>query len=191
MGSAYSWLAVQGKSAEETLKGLGLERGEPFEGFPNGSLSGIALPSGWYLVVSDRCDYAYSRWLSRLSRQCDLVTCAVEEHALYATASGWHNGRRTWEITHDSQEREGKHHLVVLGTPPEMFDTIRRTFTAEQASFDEKNQPVDCIMEIPIETARQITGFSFHQPLPEGNAVCFQHLHRDRKAKQWWQVWRR
>ncbi|MBA2113178.1 hypothetical protein [Bremerella alba] len=125
MGSAYSWLAVSGKSPDDTLCALGLASGETYAGFPDGTLSGIALTTGWYLVVSERCDYANTRRLRRLSRQCELVTCAVEEHVMYASTCGWKNGKLAWEITHDSQLAAGRHHLDAAGKLPPMFDEIQ------------------------------------------------------------------
>ncbi|QDU73375.1 hypothetical protein Pan97_03450 [Bremerella volcania] len=191
MSFAYSWLAVSGKSPDDTLRDLGLTLGNTYEGFPNGNLSGIMLPTGWYLVVSERCDYANTRRLRRLSKRCELVTCAVEEHVMYASTSGWKNGKHAWEITHDSQSAAGRHHLDATGKLPPMFDEIRTWYAGEQAAMDQSNQLVDCTMEVPIETARRITGFSFHDTLPGEGKDLFHHLDRDPTAKKWWQFWRR
>jgi len=190
VGSAYSWLAVSGKSPDETLRDLGLVVGETFEGFPNGTLSGIALATGWYVVVSERCDYVNTRPLRRLSKRCELVTCAVEEHLMYATSSRWQSGKLAWEITHDSQHRTGRHHLETDGNLPPVADEIRTWYAGEQAAMDQSDQLVDCMMEVPIETARRITGFSFHDALPGEGTDRFHHLVRD-PAKKWWQLWRR
>lgn len=191
MSTAYSWLAVSGKSPDDTLRALGLASGETYAGFPEGSLSGIALPTGWYLVVSERCDYANTRRLRRLSKHCELITCAVEEHIMYASTSFWANGKLAWEVTHNSQLHAGRHHLDASGKLPPMFDDIRKWYAGEQAAMDQSNQLVDCIMEVPIETARRITGFSFHDALPGEGRDQFHHLNRDPAAPKWWQLWRR
>ncbi len=191
MSSAYSWLAVSGKSPEAVLHALGLACGEAYEGFPAGSLSGISLPGGWYLVLSERCDYANTRGLRRLSRQCELVTCAVEEEIMYASTSLWSGGKLAWEITHDSQLSAGRHHLETIGTLPPMVSELRSWYAGEQAAMDQSNQLVDCMMEVPIETARRITGFSFHDALPGEVTPLFHHLDRDPAAPKWWQLWRR
>ncbi|WDI44127.1 hypothetical protein [Bremerella sp. P1] len=191
MSFAYSWLAVSGKSPDDMLHALGLESGDTYEGFPDGTLSGISLPTGWYLVVSERCDFANTRNLRRLSKRCDLITCAVEEHLMYASTSFWKNGRLAWEITHDSQLQAGRHHMEATGKLPPMVDEIRTWYAGEQAAMDDSNQLVDCMMEVPIETARRITGFSFHDSLPGEGKDYFHHLAHDPLAKKWWQVWRR
>ncbi|WP_105351217.1 MULTISPECIES: hypothetical protein [Pirellulaceae] len=191
MSSAYSWLAVSGRSPDDTRRDLGLTSGETYEGFPDGNLSGILLPAGWYLVVSERCDYANTRRLRRLSKRCELVTCAVEENIMYASTSFWTNGKLAWEVTHDSQLQAGRHHLEASGKLPTMVDEIRQWYAGEQAAMDQSNQLVDCTMEVPIETARRITGFSFHDALPGEGKERFHHLDHDRATSKWWQFWRR
>lgn len=191
MSSAYSWLAVSGKSTEDILHALGLASGDTYEGFPDGTLSGISLPSDWYLVLSERCDYANTRSLRRLSKHCEVITCAVEEHIMYASTSFWAGGKLAWEVTHNSQHLAGRHHLEAIGTLPPMVDELRRWYAGEQAAMDQSNQLVDCMMEVPIETARRITGFSFHDALPGEGTNLFHHLDRDPAARKWWQVWRR
>ncbi|MBA2113179.1 hypothetical protein [Bremerella alba] len=57
--------------------------------------------------------------------------------------------------------------------------------------MDESNQLIDCLMEVPIETARRITGFSFHESLPGEGTDLFHHLARDPAARKWWEFWRR
>jgi len=108
MGFSVSWLAVHGKSADQVRQQLGLQQTGQREEIPESPVLAADLPTGWYLVFANRCDYAENAGLRRLSLDCEVVACSVEEHVMVSAASGWKDGRNTWAITHDSQQGVGK-----------------------------------------------------------------------------------
>src|ERR1035441_6535497 len=86
MGASLSWFAVRGKTPEAVLQGFGLKNvGKEYCKTP---FCGGALPSGWYLVIHGRHEFANDE-ARRLSRGCEVIACFVEEHVMLSSASGW------------------------------------------------------------------------------------------------------
>src|SRR5690242_11866617 len=107
MGFSLSWLAVRGREAASVRRVLGVCGTGRHEQIPESPLLGADLPTGWYLVLANRCNLEETQPLSELSSGGEVVTCFVEEHVMYSRASGWKDGRRVWSITHDLQRGDG------------------------------------------------------------------------------------
>ena len=153
MGYSLSWLAVKGKSPEAVRDELGFRPSGQREAIPEADLSAVAMPSGWYLIVSNHSEHIGSNAiLQRLSSSGgELVTCFVEEHVMVSKATGWKDGQMVWSVAHDAQK--DKRHLDVQGTPLPEFTAIRDGLFAKQTPG------CDYIFDVPVETARSIVGY--------------------------------
>jgi hypothetical protein len=69
MGFNASWLAVRGKPAESELDLMRLKRTGEFEEVPESPVTGIALPTGWYLIFANDFGFIDRAPLSRLSEE--------------------------------------------------------------------------------------------------------------------------
>jgi len=171
MGYAISWLAVKGKPAQEIREALGFRPTGEREEIPESEFSAVEMPNGWYLIVRNNysAPVASDEAIRKLSASgCESVTCSVEEHVMVSTATGWENGRMKWSIVHDCDK--GKRHLDVQGDLPPGFAAIRDTLLS-------KSKPdVDYIFDIPVETAKSVTGYRYDGDVPGLSGDVFQVL---------------
>ena len=181
MGYSLSWLAVRGKDAATVRNALGLRDTGEREEIPDSPLLGADLPGGWYLVFANRCDFADSAPLAKLSSAADVVTCSVEEHVMYSSAASWNNGRQVWSVIHDAQQGAG--HLDAVGELPPGFGPIRDRLWEEQAARGD----ADYLFDIPVELAKALIGFRHDQDTPGTPPAPFTRL---ASAKKWWQIWK-
>lgn len=181
MGFAVTWLAVKGASREIILSSLGLVGTERFEDRPGAGLSGATLPDGWYLVWSStwRERFIAEETLGPLSRDCHVVSCAIEEHVMYSYATGYWDGKQSWSVAHDAQL--GLDHLDVTGRPPRKFEAIRHGNRLKQDKENAGPKEVDFIFETPLDLAQHLTGFKHDAPLPPGPDFPFEELRSTRK----------
>ncbi len=164
MGYSLCWAAVRGKPRETVLAELELHSTGAREEFPESPLVGAQLPDGWYVVLSNQ-DVRFSDEgiLERLSSQSEVVVCFVEEHVMCSSASGWTDGRKVWSLLHDAQQ--SIEHLENVGDPPTSFVTIRDRLQAEQQQAGGKKAGVDFFFDVPVEVAKDLTGFSHNEKL--------------------------
>lgn len=155
MGASLSWFAFSGKAPELILQDFGLKSaGKVYRETP---FHGGLLPSGWYLVIHGRHEFTEDE-VQRLSRDCEVVACFVEEHVMVSSVAGWKNGREIWSVTHDAQKDDD--HLEVRGKPPIAFDAIRERLTKQQ-----EEGGADFIFDIPVALAKDITGYRHDEVL--------------------------
>jgi len=151
MGASLSWFAVRAKAPEAVLQDFGLKNvGNEYRETP---FCGGKLPSGWFLVIHGRHEFTNDE-VRRLSRGCEVIACFVEEHVMVSRTAGWRDGEQVWSVTHDAQEGDG--HLDIQGEPPAGFAAIRDRLTRQQ----EKDNGADFIFSIPVDLAKEITGYS-------------------------------
>ena len=70
---------------------------------------------------------------------------------------------------HDAQE--GIRHLDVEGQMPRGFDQIRDHLLSQQDAEDEAEAEVDYVYDIPLDTAKLVSGFSWSETEPEDGFV--------------------
>jgi hypothetical protein len=173
MGMSVSWVAVQGAEGDMVLRALGLaETGERDELPAESPIAAAALENDWYVVVFDRYGHELMSddALRRLSSLGDVVAGAAEEHVMCSYSCGWRGGQRVWWLTHDAQQ--GIDHLEAEGTAPAAFDDIRRSLLDQQQAAGGSDAEVDYVFDIPLQTAEEVTGFSYSETEPdEGFAV--------------------
>ena len=161
MGVSLSWMAVKGASRDSVLNALGLRGTQSFEELPESHLTGVLLPSGWYMVVANRGEYPAfmeDKTFARISASTEVVTCFVEEHVMCSHASQWRDGRELWSLMHTA-DTGGIEHLEVKGEPPPFFGSIQERLRGKQQEAGGKNAEVDYIFDIPVETAKHLTGY--------------------------------
>jgi hypothetical protein len=171
MGMSISWLAVRAPE-QVVLRALGLVTTGGRDELPAESpIAGAQLPDDWYLVVLDRYEHPLVRddVLRRVSELGELVAAGAEEHVMCSVASGWREGERVWRARHDPQA--GIDHLELEGEPPAGFDAIRSDLLQQQHDAGGRDAEVDYVFEIPLETARRVSGFSYQDAEPDGGFV--------------------
>jgi len=156
MGFHVSWITVRGKAPSTVLSELGLVETLEKEFVPESDVSGVVLPSGWYMVFfNDPMPQELGEEiLAALSREAEVAAFVVEEASMVSLARGYANGRRSWEVVHDSSE--GYEHLDVSGTLPTQFAEVEARLRTELA----KNPGgADYLFDVPAELCKAITGF--------------------------------
>ena len=172
MGFALSWLAIRRIEKPDIYRRLGFAETSARDMVPDAPFAGVTLNTGWQIVIAGhRCDFADSVNLAALSQDCDVVTCAVEEHVMYSHASSWRDGSREWSVSHDSEK--GLRHLAADGDPPPIFATIRQEAFDELDSNGGDASRVDYVFDVPVELARHLTGFSHDQDPPTDDGEPF------------------
>ena len=177
VGISISWLAVRGAQRDDVLEALGLVETDERDEFPTESpISGAVLADGWYVVVLDRYGHALLNddTLHRVSKLGEVVAGAGEEHVMCSFSSGWQDGRRLWWVMHDAQV--GIDHLEVEGEMPSGFDQIRDHLISQQEAEGGSEAEVDYVYDIPLDTAKLVSGFSWSETEPEDGLVVLRRV---------------
>jgi hypothetical protein len=176
MGYSLSWLAVKGKSPQAVREELGFRATGQREEVPESDLSAAEMPTGWYLIVSNRSEQVISdSEMQRLSSSgCELVTCFVEEHVMFSAATGWKEGRKCWSVSHDAGR--GMEHLAFEGELPPAFASIRDELIAKRR--EKGSVSCDYIFDIPVATAQSLTGYWHDRDVPGLDGEPFEVLER-------------
>jgi hypothetical protein len=155
MAWSISWVAVQGRPAEQVLHALELEPMPPGTSTGEHYLLGADLADGWYLVfVNDSWHEQLSpQLLEKLSQGgCTVVRCVVEESAGMSSVCVWRQGELVWAALHDPSQ--GDDHLEVVGDAPEEADSLR-----SQPNQGEAPPSQLAVFRIPITLAGRLCGF--------------------------------
>lgn len=144
-----------------------MERTGKQEEFPESALVAAALPSGWFLIVAGEFGHPMIRdeAVRRLSRDGEVITCALEEHVMVSESAWWRGGLCVWRVIHDAQT--SMDHLSTDGELPAAFAAIRDRAAAEQEAAGGVDTDVDFYFEIPVELAKSVTGY-WHDADAEG-----------------------
>lgn len=190
MGYSISWVAVKEKAPEALLQELGLARSGVMADYGETPFSGRLLPSGWFLVVFNRCEHKFTapKWLALLSGNCDLVAGSAEEHVMVSASEFWRKGRKIWRIEHDAQESID--HLSTSGALPDSYAAIQKQCAQEQEQAGGKNAEVDHFFDIPLLTAKIMVGFKHDDNELEDNSFeVFKVQASSSPTKPWWKLW--
>ena len=176
MGYSLSWLAVRGKSPQVVRDELGFRPTGEREEFPESKLSAVEMPNGWYLIVSQRSELVASdAAMQRLSSSGgELVTCFVEEHVMFSSATGWKDGSKTWSVFHNAQDR--RDHLDTQGNLPPAFSSILADLRSKQQEADANKRGVDFIFDAPVALAQSLVGYRHDREIPGLNGAVFETL---------------
>jgi hypothetical protein len=189
MGFAISWLAVSGKSPEIVLGELGVSKTGATEEFPESPITCANLSSGWFLVFANNFDspLVSERTLSTLSTGCEVLSCQVEEHVMFSSATYHANAQRIWHVEHDAQE--SIYHLQSEGSMPAQFDAIFATLKQQQDADGGAESDVDYIHDAPVALASSIVAFRHDQDIKSASPDPFEVLTSGTSAKPWWRLW--
>jgi len=193
MGVSISWLAVSDMEPEAIHKQLGLLSSREFDADIKYPFAGRVLPSGWYLVVANRCDSPMVRddMLSSLSMSARVVAASIEEHVMYCFSTCWLNGQQEWRVQHEAEK--GTTHLDVSGVPPEELETLRQGALSRQLCHDDEIG-VDYVFDVPLELAKRVVGFRHDDNDPGPELEFFEILKVDERAetplkRERWKFW--
>jgi hypothetical protein len=194
MGFAISWFAVQGKEAQQVLDVCGLLRSGRTEEMPDAAISCCALPGGWFLVFANRFDspLVTRPALEAISADCQVVSCQVEEHVMFSSASCYRNGELSWHVEHDAQK--SIYHLASNGVLPAAFDAIYAGLKQEQDEDGGEKAEVDYIHDVPIALAQAVTAFRHDQDIAGAPDQPFEVLQQSGRGimaagRPWWKFW--
>lgn len=191
MGYSISWVAVNDKAPELWLQELGLSPTGAMADYGREPFVGRALPSGWFILLFNRCNHEFldPSSLASLSSNCDLVASSAEEHVMVSTSEFWRNGKQIWRIEHDAQESID--HLNISGSLPDSYAAIQAQCTEEQELAGGKNADTDHFFDIPLQTAKSIVGFKHDDDdgLEDESFEVFKPKASSLPPKPWWQVW--
>ncbi len=158
MGFSFSWLAVEGASADTVLEDCGLRPTGAIHADSDGACCFACLPNGWTVIFSQAFAFAEDRRLADLSRDgARAIGCQIDQDALYCRVACFRDGRVQWSLTHDSGQ--GPRHLAIEGIVPDGLYDIRNRLEAEQDANDVGDADSDFIFEIPVEVADLICGY--------------------------------
>lgn len=176
MGYSLSWLAVKGTPAQAVRDQLGFRPTGEKEKIPEADLTGVEMPSGWFLIVSNRSEQVASdAAMQRLSSSgSELVTCFVEEHVMFSSATSWKDGHRTWSVIHNAQER--RDHLDTHGNLPPAFSSILADLRAKQQEAEANQHGVDFIFDVPVALAQSLVGYRHDRDIPGLEGRVFEVL---------------
>lgn len=190
MGFSLAWLAVRGLPVTEILDRLKVSATPESSGYVQAPLS--MTPFGeWTLIVARGCDHRIVRdvTLSRLSSDCEVIACRIEEHVMYSSSSSWSQGQRRWLVEHDAGR--GKDHCAVVGDAPAGLSAVMAQCVANQQADGGLGADVDHYFEIPLKLAEHLVGFK-HDETNEATNGTF-HVLADLAASSsggpWWKFW--
>ena len=174
MGFHVSWIAVQGRTPEAARAELGLAATAEREFLPESDITGVELPSGWYLVFFNDPlpGELQDTTLRALSQDAEVVACVVEEASMVSLARGYAGGRRTWEVVHDAGQ--GLEHLAIEGDPPPALAGIHARLLEEARS----GAGADYVFDVPAELGKALTGFRHDEDVEGADEDVFVVLER-------------
>jgi hypothetical protein len=192
MGFAVSWIAISGKEPQRVLEELGLLRTGEKEEFPESEFTCASLPGSWFFVCANEFDspIASEKALSSLSVGCKLVSCQLEEHVMFSSATCYSNGAQTWRIEHDAQQ--SIYHLSTTGSPPTQLDEAHVMLKQEQDNAGGADADVDYIFDVPVTVAQAITSYRHDMDIEGADSEPFEVLRQAVTAQQtkpWWKIW--
>lgn len=179
MGYSTSWIATT-LPRDDARSHFGVRPTGQLSDFAESTLSDALLPNGWYLIVANRCDWAERQNLAQLSACGELVTAFVEEHVMVSGASHWRDGRRVWDVEHNSELSDD--HLVVTGSLPGGYQEIADDLIGKQRTIGD----CDYIFDIPVLTAKLLTDYRHDEDGPWTEEEPFTILE---PVRPWWRFW--
>jgi len=193
MGYSLSLLAVQTSATEEALQQLGFIRTGQLCEYSREPLSGYALPTNWFLIVARGCDnrFLQPKILGPLSEHFPVVACSIEEHVMYSSAEYWADGNQVWRAEHVGED--GPIHLKTSGVLPPGFEAMAAAHKEAQEVDGGEKTGVDHYFDIPLNAAKEITGFKHDEDIPGVNYESFEVLQKassQTDSKPWWRFWK-
>jgi len=173
MGYSLSWAALKNGTLETICSACNLRPTGEREKFPESKVVAADISTGWHVVLYNRYEVD-DQVLAKLSTGGEVVSCFVEDHVMFSSASGWVHGKQVWRIFHDCEK--GRYHLDVAGTPPAALAEIQNRLVEEQKAAGGEKADVDYIYEIPAELAKTLTSFRHDEDFQGADGDVYQAL---------------
>lgn len=184
MGWRISWLAVKNQERSAILRTFNLHAIDKAQEHPKGLISGTSLPNGYYVLFLDNCFHPFvtPEVLSRVSLDCEIVGCQVEEGIMASASFCWRDGIQIWNVIHEADQ--GARNLQIEGTPPEALTDLKAE--AKKRQDKERKLPflslpweIDHFFRVPIDLSESVVGYGHdrseyswgrpsYEPLAEG-----------------------
>ena len=156
MGFSIPWIAIRGLEKHKLLERFGLYDTGETEEYPESSICGTSIPDNTYLLYLRDCFHRFvtPEFLSAASKGCSILGCQVEEHIMASAAFYYRDGKRLWNVVHESDS--GVDHLDTEGDIPDPFNEIRKAAVENQRKEDLRERDpneilgVDYIFDIPV-----------------------------------------
>src|SRR5438445_413287 len=110
------------------------------ERFPKSKVVAAEIPTGWHLVLYNRSEVD-DQVLAKLSAEGEVVSCFVEDHVMFISASGWTRGKQVWKGFHDCEKE--RYHLETAGTAPVVLADIQKRLAEKQDAAGGERADVD------------------------------------------------
>jgi hypothetical protein len=150
---------VDGRSPEEVHRLLGVKGTGRSGLYGEHPLVGRRLPNGWYIVIADSSDdrIVHKDTLAQLSEGGRAIACSLEEHVMASSCASWEDGEKKWSVEHESER--GMFDVKTSGKVPEGFSPLKERLSKEQEADGGEKADVDLLFDLPLELAKQSTGF--------------------------------
>lgn len=157
MGFSISWIAFEGIDKNEALRRAALRDLARVDEANESPFSAAELPLGWSLIFSNDFDWGAPEHIRQLSSGLRVISCQVEEHVMFSSASCAVDGEESWSVWHDAQR--DLLHLAELGTLPSQYEVIKDQLLAQQDAAVDASFAVDYVWDIPVTLAYEVTGY--------------------------------
>lgn len=185
MGESLSWIAIRGLDRETAYSRLRLTPTGTVGDYAQGNIGSRVLAEGWILIALGQAEHPLltRSELQKLSADCQVVACNVEEHVMFSSSEYWKDGMCLWRMEHEGDS--DALHLETFGELPAAFATVEQEYRSKQVLAG-KDAETDYIFEVPLVLAQSITGFKHDEsPFSDLELLGWQ------KPKARWQFWKR
>ena len=167
MGYSLSWIAVQGRPTDEVKEFFGLKNTGKYGQYGKHKLVGRELSGGWYLLIANTCDGKIVRDenLAKLSDDCHVVACSIEEHVMFTSSALWKDGKKIWSVRHNGEE--DPFDITEQGILPASYSVLKAQAIAEQKAESKEDTMVDYLFDFPLLLAKQLVGFKHDETSPK------------------------
>jgi hypothetical protein len=93
MGYSLSWAAARKGTIESVCSALNLRPTGEREEVAESNIDTVEIPAGWQVVIWNGQELE-DGVLAKLSMGTEVVSCSVEDHVMFSSASRWARGKQ-------------------------------------------------------------------------------------------------
>jgi hypothetical protein len=162
VGFSTSWFGFRGCGIKEVAALVGREVGSSSEDF-DAPINAFCSDKNWGFIILDCCTFPNppDSDLSVFSQGKEMVVVHIEEHTMFARAELWSDGNNIWRIWHSGDENVMDLHTT--GDLPTSFEPLKQQAFSRQV----KESDVDCVFDLPLDLAAELTGFRHDEGPPD------------------------
>lgn len=185
VGYTVAVFMVHGMDRAAVLRHFGLEETGQAVDETRPAPGGVAsLPGGWTALWCNAAGLRHhiEARLATAPAGSTVVACMVDEPAYASAATGWRDGARIWDISHNGQA--GPHDLKVDGTPPSELKAVITAMDTEETQSGYPPGMIDFYFDIPVELVFALTGLRYCQRDYAHGPVTFSAVREMARAGQ-------